>query len=99
MTIKTLPGMQMIKILAIVLAVGGGWLLFRYGTLAPCGILRVRVREEAATRGGADAFLVNAMSDSLLDTALGAQYGPLTPGRCLSIVLRNEHDLRLLPPQ
>lgn len=99
MTSKTLPGMQAIKILAIVVVVGAGWLVFRYGTLAPCGILRVTVREDAATRGGADALLINAMSDSLLDTALAAQHGPLTPGRCLGIVLRNEHELTLLPPR
>ena len=88
-----------LRIIAIALIVGGGWLLFRYGTLAPCGILRVEIRENAARQGGADAFIVNAMSDDLLNTALAAQYGPLTPGRCLGIVIRNEHGLALLPPR
>lgn len=74
----------------LVLAVGAGAILFRYGTISPCGVLRVQVREQAAREGGAQGFLTSAVSDTLLDTLLAARYGPLTPGRCLAMVMRGE---------
>jgi hypothetical protein len=46
--------------------------------------------------GGA-ALLATAFSDSVLDTLLAARYGPLTPGRCLGLVLRRE-PVTIVPP-
>jgi hypothetical protein len=86
-----------IRILAVVLVVGAGLLLFQYGTLSPCGMLRVEARQQAARDGGGAALLTSALSDSVIDTLLAARYGPLTPGRCLGLVLRRE-PVMLAPP-
>lgn len=83
-------GMRLIGVLVLVLVVGAGAILFRYGTIEPCGVLRVQVREQAAREGGAQGILASAISDSVLDTLLAVRYGPLTPGRCLATVLRGE---------
>lgn len=84
--------------LVLVLVLGAGATLFRYGTISPCGVLRVQVREQAAREGGAQGFVAGAMSDALLDTLLAARYGPLTPGRCLALVVRGE-PVGIVPPQ
>ncbi|MGO8918298.1 MAG: hypothetical protein ACLQJR_20555, partial [Stellaceae bacterium] len=86
-----------IRILAVVIVVGAGVLLFQYGTVSPCGMLRVEARQQATRNGGAAAALTAALSDSLIDTLLDARYGPLTPGRCLGLVLRRE-PVTLAPP-
>src|SRR5258708_21007896 len=79
-----------VRILAVVRLAATGLMLFQYGTLSPCGMLRVEARQQTAHEGGGGALLATALSDSLLDTLLGARYGPLTPGRCLELVLRRE---------
>jgi hypothetical protein len=86
-----------IRILAVALVAGAGLLLFQYGTLSPCGMLRVGARQHAAHDGGGAALLATAVSDSVLDTLLSARYGPLTPGRCLGLVLRRE-PVTIVPP-
>jgi hypothetical protein len=85
-----------IRILAVALVAGAGLLLFQYGTLSPC-MLRVEARQNAAHDGGGAALLATAISDSVLDTLLAARYGPLTPGRCLGLVLRRE-PVTIAPP-
>ena len=89
--------MRWIRILVVALAVGAGLLLFQYGTLSPCGMLRVEARQHAAHDGGGAALLATAVSDSVLDTLLAARYGPLTPGRCLGLVLGRE-PVTIAPP-
>jgi hypothetical protein len=86
-----------IRILAVALVAGAGLLLFQYGTLSPCGMLRVEARQNAAHDGGGAALVATAISDSVLDTLLAARYGPLTPGRCLGLVLRRE-PVTIAPP-
>jgi hypothetical protein len=86
-----------IRILAVALVARAGLLLFQYGTLSPCGMLRVEVRQHATQEGGDAALLATAVSDSVLDTLLAARYGPLTPGRCLGLVLRRE-PVTIVPP-
>lgn len=61
--------------------------LLQYGTLSPCGVLRAQIREQAAREGGFGGFLANALPDSVIDGMLAAQYGSLSPGRCLSLAL------------
>jgi hypothetical protein len=52
-----------------------------FGTLSPCGILR----ETARQRDGLAAVL----PDSVVDLVLVGQYGALSPGRCIGILLDN----------
>jgi hypothetical protein len=52
---------------------------FNYGTLSPCGALRETVRQ----RDGLAAIL----PDSIVDLVISGQYGALSPGRCISILL------------
>lgn len=63
---------------AALIAVAVYW---SFGTLSPCGMLRESVRQ----RDGLAAVL----PDSIIDLALAAQYGPLSPGRCLTILINN----------
>jgi hypothetical protein len=86
-----------IRILAVALLAATGLMLFQYGTLSPCGMLRVEARQHAAHEDGGAALLATALSDSVLDTLLGTRYGPLTPGRCLELVLRRE-PATIVPP-
>jgi hypothetical protein len=53
-----------------------------YGTLSPCGMLRQSVRQRDN--------LAAALPDMLVDSALEAQFGPLSPGRCLGILLNGQ---------
>jgi hypothetical protein len=52
-----------------------------FGTLSPCGVLRETVRQ----RDGLAAVL----PDSVVDLALAGQYGALSPGRCLAVLMNN----------
>jgi hypothetical protein len=56
---------------------------FSYGTLSPCGVLRETLRQ----RDGLAAVL----PDSVVDLAIAGQYGALSPGRCIGILLQ-EHS-------
>jgi hypothetical protein len=60
-------------------------------------MLRVEARQRAVNDGGGASLLATALSDSVLDTLLAARYGPLTPGRCLGLVLRRE-PVTIAPP-
>lgn len=62
-------------------------LALRFGSVTPCGILRSQVREAAARAGGMGA-LVGALPDSMIDGLIATQYGPLTPGRCIALLLQ-----------
>jgi hypothetical protein len=59
-----------VRTLAVALVAGAALLLFQYGTLSPCGILRVEARQHAAHDGGGAGLLATAASDSVLDTLL-----------------------------
>jgi hypothetical protein len=68
---------------------------FNFGTLSPCGVLRETVRQH-------DSFGLSAvLPDSLLDLAISAQYGgaPLSPGRCIEILLNNQTAQATVQPQ
>lgn len=54
---------------------------YDFGTLSPCGILRETVRQ----REGLAALL----PDNILDLGLAAQYGALSPRRCVAILLND----------
>lgn len=77
--------MRPLLALFLLVAVGAGALYFRYGTVAPCGILRER--EHAAAQRGLSAALAAALPDQAVDALLAAQYGPLTPQRCVAVLV------------
>ena len=54
---------------------------WNFGTISPCGVLREAVRQ----RDGLAAVL----PDSIVDLGLAGQYGALSPGRCLTILMSN----------
>jgi hypothetical protein len=54
---------------------------WNFGTLSPCGVLRETTRQ----RDGLAAVL----PDSIVDLVLAGQYGALSPGRCLAILMNN----------
>jgi hypothetical protein len=71
-----------IWVLVGVAAVGAGLIYYNFGTLSPCGMLRAHVRQ----RDGLAAVL----PDSIVDAFLAAQYGALTPSRCIAILANNQ---------
>jgi hypothetical protein len=60
-----------------------------FGTLSPCGILRENVRKHDG--------LAAVLPDGLVDAALAAQYGELSPGRCVSILLNGPRTVAVTP--
>jgi hypothetical protein len=59
-----------------------------YGTVAPCGILRERIRQQAVREGGQlGSFVATAIPDNVLDGLIASQYGALTPGHCINLVV------------
>jgi hypothetical protein len=79
--------MRLLLALILLVVIGAGALYFRYGTVAPCGVLREREREHAATERGLTAALAAALPDQAVDAMLAAQYGPLTPQRCVAVLV------------
>jgi hypothetical protein len=62
-------------------------ILLKFGTVSPCGIMREQIRQEAAREGEFGSFLAAAMPDAAIDGILIAQYGSLSPGRCIVLAL------------
>jgi hypothetical protein len=76
-------------IFAIVVVIGVVVYL-SFGTLSPCGMLRENVRKHDS--------MAAILPDGLVDAALAAQYGALSPGRCISILLsRNSTPVAAAP--
>lgn len=77
------------KNLFIVLLAGAGagllFILLKFGTIDPCGIVRAEVRQAAERAGGFGGVVAAALPDSVIDSIIAAQYGPLSPGRCISL--------------
>jgi hypothetical protein len=69
----------------IVLLVGAA-VFFTYGTVSPCGVLRETVRQHDD--------LAAVLPDGVVDLALAGQYGALSPGRCLGILLEQQGALK-----
>lgn len=58
-----------------------GAIYLYFGTLSPCGVLRETVRRVDP--------MVALLPDSVVDFALTAQYGALSPGRCIDLLLNS----------
>ena len=74
-----------LDVLVIALGIGAVW--YNYGTLNACSIVRIRVREQDHSKGVGIAAI---MPDAFLNGALEAKYGPLSPSRCVKIILQKE---------
>ena len=80
--------MRLLTAIVVGIAIGAGVVLLRYGTVAPCGILRQTMREDAARSGGdLGGFLSTITPDSVLNGIIAAQYGAASEGRCLGALL------------
>jgi len=54
---------------------------WNFGTLSPCGVLREAARQNDS--------LASVLPDSIVDLGLAGQYGPLSTGRCLAVLIKN----------
>jgi hypothetical protein len=74
-----------------ILAVTAIVIYLDYGTVAPCGILRERIRQQVVSEGGQlGGFVATAMPDNVLDGLIAAQYGALSPRHCISLLVKGE---------
>lgn len=73
-------------------------LYLNFGSVTPCGILREQARMEAEREGGL-AALASALSDRAIDALLAAQFGPMTPLRCIQIAMGGPPALSSPPPR
>jgi len=62
-----------------------------FGTLSPCGVLR----EIARQRDGFAAIL----PDGIVDLAIAAQYGEMSSGRCLVVLLKKGMEVSATAPR
>lgn len=75
-------------LLVVLTGIGSMLLYLNYGTVAPCSILRERIRQQAAREGGQfGTFIVTAIPDKVLDGLIAAQYGSLSPGHCINLLI------------
>jgi hypothetical protein len=74
--------MRTVQTLCGVVLLVGALVYFNFGTLSPCGVLRETVRQHDG--------LAAVLPDSVVDLALAGQYGALSPGRCVGILLEQQ---------
>src|ERR1700687_4957140 len=72
-----------LKTLGIVAVLGAGAVYINYGTLSPCGALRETVRKQDG--------LARILPDSVVDAVIESNAGPLSPGRCLALLIGGQH--------
>ncbi len=75
-----------IKIAAIVALLLVGALYLQYGTLSPCGMLQQKTSQEDELAGH--------LPDSLVEMGLKMKHGPLTPGKCLKLLINPDADVQ-----
>ncbi len=73
--------------LATAVLAGAVLTYFRFGTVQPCGVLRQVAREADMRGGGLEALVASQLPDSVYDRALALQHGPLTPGKCVGVLV------------
>jgi len=73
--LRTIQSLGGIAVLIFVLV------LWDFGTLWPCGVLREAARQRDS--------LAAVLPDSIVDLALAGQYGPLSSDRCVAILMKN----------
>jgi hypothetical protein len=72
-----------LKTLGVFVALVAGAAYLDYGTLSPCGALRETVRKQDG--------LARILPDSVVDAVIEAHSGPLSPGRCLALLIGGQH--------
>ena len=75
-------------LLATVLLAGVVVTYARFGTVEPCGVVRQMAREADFRRGGLDALAASQLPDEIYDRTLTLRFGPLTPAKCVSYIVR-----------
>ena len=75
------------KFILIILAAVAVVVLLKFGTIDPCGIVRAEVRQEAQREGGF-GVLASVLPDGVIDSIIAAQYGQLSPGRCIALAFQ-----------
>jgi hypothetical protein len=68
-----------IQTLGGVVALIAALVYWDFGTLSPCGVLRETIRQRDS--------LAAVLPDSIVDLGLAAQYGALSPARCLALLM------------
>lgn len=71
-----------LKTLGIFAALVAGAVFINYGTLSPCDALRETVRRQDS--------LARILPDALITVALEANHGPLTPIKCVGLLLNKQ---------
>ena len=61
----------------------------RHGTVSPCGIVRVQVREAGQREGGPGGALAGVVPDGIIDSFIRTKYGDLSLDRCIALALSN----------
>lgn len=80
-----------VALLLVSAGVAATVLYLRYGTVQPCGILRERFRQQMVREGGQlGGFVATAIPDNVLDGLLASQYGALTPGHCINLLVNGQ---------
>jgi hypothetical protein len=74
------------RLAAVIVLLAGAGVYLNFGTISPCGILRESARQHDG--------LAAVLPDGLVDAALIAQFGALSPGVCLRILTR---EMRKMP--
>ena len=69
---------QTLGAIAVLIAAVVFW---NFGTLSPCGVLREAARQRDS--------LAALLPDSIVDLGLAGQYGTLSDGRCLTVLMKN----------
>lgn len=75
----------LISVAATVVALGV--VFAKFGTVGPGGILRSEARQQAERAGGLVSFVTSSLPDSVVDALLSAEYGALSPTRCIELAL------------
>jgi len=79
--VGTINGLRTIQTLSWIVVFIAAIVFWNFGTLSPCGVLREAARQRDNLAG--------ILPDSLVDLGLAEQYGPLSYGRCLAILMKN----------
>jgi hypothetical protein len=86
--------------LFILVGIGAAAAFLRFGTIEPCGIVRWIARDALAREGKELGGVISSLApDSIIDATIATQYGPLSPGSCVKILVAEWGAPKPLPPR